>query len=189
MDRKAWDRLVSGAGTVLAVVLVLLGAVAIFGGNFGRNNVRDELKLQKITVAPADALTPEETEVIGDYAGEQIVDGDGAKAFSSYIGIHLKGINDGKTYSESSSEARAFEEGTPERAEADAKVQTLFRGETLRGLLLNAYGWWTISTLTMFAGFAMILAGFLLGIFAFLGFRHARKVQLAAAPVAKPQAA
>lgn len=26
------------------------------------------------------------------------------------------------------------------------QVATLFKGETLRGLLLNAYGWWTIGT-------------------------------------------
>ena len=38
-------------------------------------------------------------------------------------------------------------------------VQTLFRGETLRSILLNAYGWWTVGTITLWAGFASVLAG------------------------------
>jgi hypothetical protein len=189
MDRKAWDKLISTSGVIVAVLMLALGTVAIFGGNFGRNNVRDELELQKISFAPADALTPEEREVAGDYAGEQIVDGNGAKAFSEYIGLHLEGVNEGKTYSETSSEARALDENDPRKAELDAAVQTLFRGETLRGLLLNAYGWWTVSTLTFYAGIGMVIGGIVLGILAFLGFRHARKVSLAVAPKTATKAA
>ena len=43
MQRKAWDRLVSSSGLVIAIVLLAMGAMAIYGGNFGRNNVRDRL--------------------------------------------------------------------------------------------------------------------------------------------------
>ena len=31
MDRSSWDKVVSGAGAVLAVVLIALGAMAIYG--------------------------------------------------------------------------------------------------------------------------------------------------------------
>jgi hypothetical protein len=46
MDRKAWDRIVSSAGAVLAVILLVLGGAAIYGGNFGQDNVRDRLTPQ-----------------------------------------------------------------------------------------------------------------------------------------------
>ena len=94
-------------------------------------------------------------------------------------------MNDGKTYSETSSESRAYaaEVGeSPTEAEAatmaemDGKVQTLFRGETLRAILLNAYGWWTVGQITFFAGIGAVIAGLLLAVFVGLGFFHARKV-------------
>jgi hypothetical protein len=43
-------------------------------------------------------------------------------------------------------------------------------------MLLNAYGWWTLATIALWAGFAMVIAGLILGIFAIFGFRHAGKV-------------
>ena len=84
-------------------------------------------------------------------------------------------MNDGATYSETSAAAR--EEGLdPDvAAELQGKADTLFKGETLRSILLNAYGWWTVSTIAVYAGYAMVIAGLLLGMLAFLGFRHARR--------------
>jgi hypothetical protein len=60
-------------------------------------------------------------------------------------------------------------------AELQAKADTLFKGESLRAVLLNAYGWWTVSTIAIDAGYAMVIAGLLLGLLAFLGFRHTRR--------------
>ena len=176
MDRKNWDQIVSAAGAVVAVVLVVLGAMAIYGGSFGRDNVRDRLEPQNIVFPPADAMSPEEVAEVGDYAGETVDTGTEAEAYARYIGGHLAAVNDGKTYSETSAEARALEEDDPARVELDAKVQTLFRGETLRSILLNAYGWWTVATITLWAGIAAVAAGTVLGILAILGFRHAAKV-------------
>jgi hypothetical protein len=176
MDRRSWDRIVSGAAAVVAVTLIVLGGMAIYGGQFGRQNVRDRLEPQSIAFPPADAMTPEEKAEVGQFAGQTVDNGVEAEAFSRYIGGHLAFVNDGKTYSETSSEARALEEDDPARAELDAKVQTLFRGETLRSILLNAYGWWTVATITLWAGFAAVAAGIVLGALSILGFRHARKV-------------
>jgi hypothetical protein len=175
MDRSSWDKIVSGAGAVVAVVLIALGAMAVYGGNFGQQNVRDRLEPQNITFPPAEAMSPEEKAELGEFAGQQVTDGVQAEAFSRYIGGHLVDVNDGKTYSETSSEARALEDDDPAKAELDAKVQTLFRGETLRSILLNAYGWWTVATIALWAGVAMLIAGAALGILSILGFRHARK--------------
>ena len=179
MDRSNWDKIVSGAGAVIAVVLIALGAMAIYGGNFGQQNVRDRLEPQNITFPPAEAMTPEEKADIGEFAGEKVDTGVEAEAFSRYIGGHLKEVNEGATYSETSSAAR--EEGLdPDvAAELQEKADTLFKGEALRSILLNAYGWWTVATIALWAGVGMVVAGVLLGILSILGFRHASRLSAA----------
>ena len=179
VDRRAWDRIVSSAGAVLAVILLVLGGAAIYGGNFGQDNVRDRLAPQNISFPPADAMTPEELALVGDFAGAKVDTGSEAEAFSRYIGLHLSEVNGGATYSETSAAAR--EEGLNATVAADLQVKadTLLEGETLRSILLNAYGWWTVSTIAVYAGYAMVIAGLFLGLLAFLGFRHAKR----AAPI------
>jgi hypothetical protein len=173
MDRSNWDKIVSGAGAVVAVVLIALGAMAIYGGNFGRQNVRDRLQPQNISFPPAAAMTPQEVAEVGAFAGQKVENGVQAEAFSRYIAGHLESVNDGKTYSETSAAAR--QEGLDPKVAADlqAKADTLFKGETLRSILLNAYGWWTVATIALWAGVAMVIAGLILGILAIFGFRHA----------------
>jgi hypothetical protein len=99
-----------------------------------------------------------------------------AEAFSRYIGGHLEFINEGKTYSETSGEARAEGLDPKVAAELQGKADTLFKGETLRSILLNAYGWWTVATIALWAGIAMLIAGAALGILSILGFVHAKRV-------------
>ena len=179
LGRQAWDRIVSSIAAVLAVTLVVLGGAAIYGGNFGQDNVRDRLAPQNITFPPADAMTPAEFAEVGDFAGATVDTGNEAEAFSRYIGLHLSEVNGGATYSETSAAAR--EEGLNPKVAADLQVKadTLFKGETLRSILLNAYGWWTVSTIAVYAGYAMVIAGLLLGVLAFLGFRHAKRGAIA----------
>jgi hypothetical protein len=184
MNRSAWDRIVSTTGIVVAVVLLVLGGLAIYGGNFGRENVRDRLEPQQIFFPPTEAMTPEERADIGRFAGEQVVDGAQAEAYSRFIGGHLAEVNEGQTYAQTSAAAR--EEGLdPDlQAELQAKVDTLFRGETLRSILLNAYGWWTVATITMWAGWLMVAGGIILAILAYLGFRHATRIATETQPPA-----
>jgi hypothetical protein len=203
MDRKAWDKLISTSGVIVAVLMVGLGAAAVYGGTFALDNVRDRLEPQNITVGPASEMTAEEKAIVGDIAGEKVDTGTEAEAYAGYIGLHVADIGGGKTYSELGGplfaleaqieEAEAAGEDTAamegELAGLRAQRDTVFKGETLRAILLNAYGWWTVGQITLYAGFAMVAGGILLGILAFLGFRHARKVALVAAPVTKSKAA
>jgi hypothetical protein len=176
MDRSLIDRLVSWSGAVMAFVLIALGGAAIFGGSFAQANVRDRLSPENISFPPASAMTPQEKIEIGSFAGEKVDTGPEAEAFSRYIGGHLKEVNNGATYSETSAAART--EGIPAKEAADlgAKADLLFKGETLRSILLNAYGWWTVGQITLFAGIGMVIAGFVLAVLTALGFRHARSV-------------
>ena len=191
MDRSLMDRLVSWAGAVVAVSLIALGGAAIFGGSFALDNVRDRLEPQNITFPPAEAMSDfDKAEGLTAFAGEKVDTGAEAEAFSRYIGGHLTDVNEGESYSETSSESRAYaaevgenptEAEAARMAELDGKVQTLFRGETLRAILLNAYGWWTVGQITFYAGIGMVVAGLILAVLVAFGFRHARK---AAASVA-----
>jgi len=189
MDRSLIDRLVSWAGAVVAVALIGLGGAAIFGGSFALDNVRDRLEPQNITFSPASEMTPEERAEVGGFAGHKVDTGTEAEAYSRYIGLHLAAIGVGKTYAELGGplfaleaqieEATAAGEDTAAMEEELAGLQgqreTVFKGETLRAILLNAYGWWMVGQITFFAGIGMVIAGLILAVLGALGFRHARK--------------
>jgi hypothetical protein len=175
MNRRAWDQLVSAAAAVVAVVLIVVGGLAVFGGNFGRQSVRDRLTPEHVTFAPYAAMSDEEKASVGQYAGAQVDTGPEAEAFARYIAGHLQAVNDGKTYAETSAAARADGLDPDTAAALAAKADVLFKGETLRSIMLNAYGWWTVATIALIAGWFLVAAGIVLALFAILGFRHARK--------------
>ena len=189
-DRRFIDLMISWSGGVMALLLIALGAAAIFGGSFALSNVRDRLEPQNITFPPAEAMSEfDQAEGLTAYAGQKVDTGTEAEAFSRYIGGHLVEVNEGATYSETSSESRGYAAEVGENptaaesaklAELSGKVDTLFKGETLRGMLLNAYGWWTVGQITMWAGVGAVVAGLLLAMFVGLGFRHARKARVVA---------
>jgi len=180
MNRKTWDRIVSASAAVIAVAMIVLGAFAIYGGNFGRENVQTRLEPQHIQFPPLSAMTPEEKTSVGAFAGQQVTTGNQAEAFSRYIAGHLEAVNDGATYSETSAAARAEGLAPDVAADLGAKADTLFKGETLRSMLLNAYGWWTVATIALFVGYAMVAMGFVLAGLAAFGFRHANRTRTAA---------
>lgn len=158
MRRQTLDRFFVAGGAALAVLLLVLGIVLQSNATFANDYVHDQLSAQRITFTPAENLSPEETKVacLADNAGEALTTGKQAECYANeYIGLHLTEINEGKTYSETSGDARgaraeataAQESGAANADELDAtaaelegKVQSLFRGETLRGLLLTSYG-------------------------------------------------
>ena len=175
MDRTSWDRIVSAAGAVVAIALIVIGAATVYGGDFGRDNVQDRLRPERVVFPPLDAMTPEEQEQLGDFAGQTVDTGPEAEGFARYIGGHLAEVNEGKTYSETSAAAREEGLDPDTAAELQGKADTLFKGEALRSILLNAYGWWTVATIALYVGMALIVAGVALAVFASLGFRHVRR--------------
>lgn len=148
---------------VIVLQVGLIGILAFIAGfsfwtsSFSHNMIRDQLSAQQIYFPPAgsEALDPAEFPDLQKYAGQQVVNGDQAKAYADgFIGRHLEGIADGQTYSQVSTASRE----NPDDQELAGQVQTLFRGETLRGLLLNAYGWWTIGQYAFYAAIGLTLA-------------------------------
>lgn len=138
---------------VLAVLLLIVGSLALWGSKFATGMVHDQLAAQKITF-PDKATLEEDNPALVKYADQTVDNGDKAKAYSDYIGGHLKNIADGKTYSEVSSE---YQKDRTNQTLATQR-QSLFMGETLRGLLLNAWGWGLIGTIALYASIVLYLA-------------------------------
>lgn len=139
-----------------ALLLVVAGSLAYWGGSFAKNMVHDQLVEQRIFFGTKEALEKEgEDAHILKYAGQQVDTGAKAKAFSDYIGGHLKKVANGQTYSEVSA---AYLKDTKNQTLAGQR-QTLFMGEMLRGTLLNAYGWGLVGDIAVYASIALMTLG------------------------------
>jgi hypothetical protein len=177
MKRSNIDRIISYIGLVSAAVL-LAASVVLYGTYlFIHNEVSAQLEPQNI-VLPAEgsaafvALPEADQDAIRPFAGEQVTTGQQAKIFAdNYIGAHLEHIGGGKSYSELSAESMA----NPNDTALAAKVNTVFKGETLRGILLNAYAFDTMATVAKFVAAGALVAGVVLIGLSVLGFRHAKK--------------
>ena len=128
----------------------------------------------------------EDRAAIEPFAGMQLTTGEQARAYADhYIGAHVKGIAAGKTYSEVSGEAlaaNAASKADPNNTELAAKAAglmgqrtTLFMGETLKGLLGNAYAFWQLGQIAMYAMWAALAGGVIMLILSILGFMHLRR--------------
>jgi hypothetical protein len=141
----------------LAAGLFVAGILAVVGGSYAHKVVHDQLVPQKIFF-PASAKEGLPAN-LQQYAGEQVDTGTEAKAYANdFIGLHLQEIGGGKTYAEISGASLA----APDDEKLAAQTQTLFRGETLRGLLLSAWGWGMVGTVALIAGWEMIGLGAIL---------------------------
>lgn len=175
MDRSTLDKLISSTGLVLAVVLLVASGALFYTHNFIHSQVHDQLAAQKIMFPAAgseslEALSSEHKAAVEKYAGQQVLTGAQAATFADhYINAHLKTIGGGKTYSEASAASRA----NPTDPKLAGQVETIFRGETLRGLLLNAYAFDTMATVARLAAIGALIAGVILLALSGLGFYHA----------------
>lgn len=165
---------------VMVVVLAAASGFALVEGSFVTGMIHDELVAQQIYFPGADqiktggALDPSEFPAeIRNYAGQQVDNGDKARVYANdFINKHLQGVAKGQTYSQVSAAAGAASAKLATMSPNDAgyaaqqqlvatlngQKQTLFMGETLRSNLLNAYGWYTVGTYTIYAGFGLMLA-------------------------------
>ena len=184
--RRSIDKVLIGMGLIAAIVFAAAGGLLMWGSNFATDYVHDELSSQKVFFPPAAALKEEgRTDLVG-HAGQQVTTGSEAQAYASFINGHLQQIGEGKTYAQIDDrgaaqavvDAKAKGASKAEVAKLQAtadelKTQrdTLFKGETLRGLLLTSYAWATIGRIAgiaawvAFAGAAVTAALVIAGLF------------------------
>lgn len=193
LRRRTIDAVLIGVGAVLTVALVVAGVLLLWGSNFSADYVEDELSSQKITFPPAEALRAEGRDDLLEHAGEKLDTGDEAEAYASYIDGHLEAIADGMTYAELGGPEREAQKAVEEaeasgasetelaRLEAEAAAisgqrNTLFKGETLRGLLLSAYAWSTVGSIALYAAIGAFVAAVVMLVLVILGIVHYRQV-------------
>jgi hypothetical protein len=182
MNRSLLDRLVSAVGAVLGVVLLAGAGLLFFAHGYVHGQVSDQLKQQQIVFPAAGSkgltsLPAADQAAIKPYAGQTMETGAQAQAFADhYIKVHLAEVAGGQTYSQVSAKALA----NPTDQQLAGQVQTLFRGETLRGLLLNAYAFDTMASVALIAAWICLVAGVVLIVLAVLGVLHARRAVVAA---------
>lgn len=199
LRRHTIDVLLISLGAVAAVVLAIAGGLLTWGSSFADDYVGRELAAQKITFPSAERLTEEAAKEPGmndllSYADQAVDTGKEAEAYATYIGYHVEGIAGGLTYSELGTperEAKAAVTAAKEAGASEAEIaelqatadgisnqrNTVFKGETLRGLLLSTYAW---STVGQIAGIAAIVAFVAAGVAAALvvaGLVHLRKAK------------
>ena len=156
MRRKTFDVLVSVGGLVLAAVLLVAGGLLVWGYSFANGQVHDQLAAQKIVFPTTSnpefkALPASDQAAMGAYAGQLMTTGAQAKTYADhFIAVHLGEFGHGKTYSQLSAESLA----APKNVALAQLVQTVFRGTTLRSMLLEAYGFWQIGQIALFGAIA-----------------------------------
>ncbi len=177
MRRTTFDALLTAVGIGLAAILLIAGGLLTWGYTFTNSQVHNQLAAQKIYFPPTGsaeltALPTADRAAISAYAGQQLVNGQQAQAYADhFIAVHLQAIGAGKTYSQLSAAALA----QPTNAKLAAQVQTMFRGTTLRGLLLNAYAFWQVGQIALIAAIAAFAGAALMLVLSAFGIAHLRR--------------
>jgi hypothetical protein len=173
MRRNTFDKLLGAVGIILGVVLLAVGGLMLWGSTYIHNQVTSQLAAQQVYFPSASAfahpkagteITPSMIPSVSQYAGQQLLTGQQAEAYANnFIAVHLREIGGGKTYAQLSTEAMALPPTSAKYTAVEAQVQTVFRGDTLRSMLLNAFSWWKVSQIAYIAS----LISFGLGAIAF----------------------
>jgi hypothetical protein len=178
MRRRTFDALMVFAGLALTAILLVAGGLLTWGHVFVNSEVHSQLAAQKIVFPPASSpaitsLPKADAAAMGVYAGQTMTTGAQAQAYADhFIKVHLAEIGGGLTYSQLSAKAMA----APKDAKLADEVATVFKGTTLRGMLLNAYGFWQMGQIAWIGAIASFAGAALLLVFSFLGLAHLRRV-------------
>ena len=159
------SRVTAIAGFAVAVVLLAVGGLLLWGSAYVHNTVQGQLSAQQIYFPPKAAfahaqagteITPSMIPSVSQYAGQQLLTGQQAEAYAdSFIAVHIANMAGGKTYSQLSAASLA----QPNNVKLAGLVATVFKGETLRSMLLNAFGWWKVSQITYIASLVAFALG------------------------------
>lgn len=174
-DRRIIDKVFILLGAATTAILLVVGGLSGYAYHFATNSVKTELSAQKVyfPAKGSPGLDPAEFPGLQKYAGQLVDNGPKAKAYANeFIGKHLEKVAGGKTYSEVSAEAKK----DPTNTKLQQQKQTLFQGETLRGLLLgDGYAYWTFGLIAGVAAVAAFIGAGVTALLVLLGLRHLKK--------------
>jgi hypothetical protein len=177
---------------IAATVFAVAGGLLTWGANFADDYVHDELASQRVFFPDEASLREEGRDDLVQYADQQVTTGTEAQAYAGYIAGHMEGIADGKMYAEiddrgaAQAVVDARDAGASEaeiadlQAKADelkAQRDSLFRGETLRGLLLSSYAWSTIGRIAAIAAWVAFAGAAVMAVLVAAGLVHLRRMK------------
>ncbi|MFA5565015.1 MAG: hypothetical protein WC184_05795 [Acidimicrobiia bacterium] len=197
MKRRTLDLFFSIGGVGIALLLLVLAIVFKQEGDFADNYVREQFAQQQIYFTPADSLTEEEAKFDclvkygqGDEAARLLDTGKKAECYANhYIGLHVEQIGGGLTYAqlggpenevkakiaEAEDEGKDTTELQAELKKVQGQRETVFKGETLRGVLLTAYGFSVLGTKAALAATVAFVGAALMALLSIAGFIHYAK--------------
>jgi hypothetical protein len=188
MNRKSFDKIASVIGLLLAGFLIVIGGILQYGGNFATDQVAAQLEPQAITM-PADNGDPKVTDDVkkffADNGDKIMTTGKQAQMYADhYIGFHLSAMPTYAAASGANRAAAAAFAADPTNKDlqaaamkASGTVETVFKGQALRGMLLNAYAFGTLGQIAMVASYVSFAGGLIFLILALLGFAHLRRAE------------
>jgi len=153
----------------------------LWGNSYVDSNVHNQLAEQQVFFPPKAAfahpvagseITASMIPSVSKYAGQQLLTGAQAEVYADdFIAVHLSEMPYGGVYSKISTAARA----NPKSASLAALETTSFQGTTLRGLLLEAYGFSQMGAVLLWGAIAAFCLAFIMSLLVILGIRHARR--------------
>ena len=160
----------------------MAGGLLTWAHTFIGDEVNHQFTMQDITMpsgAALAALPAADRAALSPYAGSRLNTGPEAKAYADhYILAHLNEMSGGKTYSTVSGQFVAMtpaQQASPAGVKLGQLRETMFMGDTLRGLLLYGYAFATIGTIAGLAAIAAFLGAAVLALLALLGLWHASR--------------
>lgn len=185
MKRKTFDKIVTAIGAGLTIFLFASAFLLNWGANFAEESVSSQLENQNISFPAAEAM-PEATKAqLAKWSEMKVTTGEMARDYSDlYIWEHMKAsaiaaVGEPATYSEVSGMYMGLVRGGSTDTEQITKLadlrQTLFMGNTLRGMLLEAYAFGTMGTIAGYGALAALLGGLLMLILTIAGLMHIRR--------------
>ncbi len=185
MKRKTFDKIVTAIGAGLTVFLFVSAALLNWGATFAEDSVRSQLENQNISFPTAEAMPEATAAQLAKWAEMRVTTGEMARDYSDlYIWEHMKSsaiatLGKPATYSEVSGMYMGLVRGgstdTAQIAKLGELRQTLFMGNTLRGMLLEAYAFGTMGVIAGYGALAALVGGILMLILTLLGVVHLRR--------------
>jgi len=180
MRRRTFDALLATGGLVIAAILLIAGGLGLWAHSFANDNVKSQLSQQKVFFPDKAGIAAQKnaeiTKYVTPYAGQQVVNGQQAQVFADhYINVHLSEIAGGKTYSEVSGAFLTMDPKDPNYATVAQQRQSLFMGETLRGMLLDAYAFGKLGQIAGIAAIVSFISAGVMLLLSALGFWHLRR--------------
>lgn len=176
MRRRTFDALLTTSGLLVAALLLVAGGLMTWAHSFVNDQVTAQLASQQIFFPAAGSPALANNQIkpyLEQYAGQQLTTGAQAQDYADhFIAVHIAEMSGNKTYAQLAAASLA----NPSDTKLAGLVSTVFRGETLRGLLLNAYAFWEMGQIALYAAIAAFVGAGLMLVLSLLGFTHLRRV-------------